>query len=89
MPAPVDDEPELGAMIAELLTSQGHEVDVVTDGRAALERLAGQTYHVILSDLRTGEFLERVGVPSLSKPFTLDEDERLANEVRQGSTVGS
>jgi PAS domain S-box-containing protein len=115
----VDDEAELGVMTAELLTSQGHQVDVVTYGQQALERLATKPYDVILSDLRmpgmdgptlyakvqeqypgherrfvfvTGEtftdgsaaFLKRTGAPSLSKPFTLDEIERVVKEVRRG-----
>jgi PAS domain S-box-containing protein len=113
----VDDEAALGAMIAELLTTQGHQVDVVTDGQHALERLAASRYDVILSDLRmpgmdgpglyaevqkrypgqercfvfltgdtftggTAEFLERSGVPSLAKPFTLDEMERAVLLIR-------
>lgn len=107
----VDDEAALGAMIAELLTTQENLVDVVTDGQQALEKLAACRYDVVLSDLRmpgmdgpalyaevqkrhpgqercfvfltgdtftggTAEFLERSGVPSLAKPFTLDEMER-------------
>jgi CheY-like chemotaxis protein len=116
----VDDEAELGAMIAELLESEGHEVDVVTDGLQALERLARTRYDVVLSDLRmpgmdgptlyeetrkrhpgqerrfvfltgdtftggTGTFLERTGAPSLSKPFTLEEVERVVNDVRNAA----
>ena len=116
----VDDEAELGAMIADVLTSQGHEVDVVTDGRQALDKLAARVYHVILSDMRmpgmdgptlfeearrrhpglersfvfltgdtftggTAEFLARAGVPSLSKPFSLDDIERVVNETRRSS----
>jgi PAS domain S-box-containing protein len=112
----VDDEPQLGAMVAELLISLGHQVDVVTDGQQALEKLAASRYDVILSDLRmpgmdgpslyaavqkrhpgqerrfvfltgdtftgsTAEFLERSGVPNLSKPFTLDEIERVVRQV--------
>lgn len=118
----VDDEPALGAMVAELLTSLGHQVEVVTDGQHALERLAASRYDVILSDLRmpgvdgptlyaevqkrhpgqercfvfltgdtftggTAEFLERSGVPSLSKPFTLDEIERVVDQVRSGGAA--
>jgi two-component system NtrC family sensor kinase len=92
-------------------------VDVVTDGRQALERLTTRRYDVILSDVRmpgmdgpglyaevqkrhpgqerrfvfltgdtftggTAEFLRRSGVPSLSKPFTLDEIERVVDQAR-------
>jgi PAS domain S-box-containing protein len=113
----VDDEVELGAMLADLLTPQGHHVDVVTDGRQALDKLAADTYDVILSDVRmpgldgpalyeearrlhpgqerrfvfitgdtltsgTAEFIARAGVPSLAKPFRLDEIERVVNAAR-------
>ena len=110
----VDDEVELGAMIADLLTPQGHQVDVVTNGREALDKLAAQAYDVVLSDVRmpgldgpalyeearrlhpgqerrfvfitgdtltsgTADFLARSGVPSLAKPFRLDEVERVVS----------
>jgi signal transduction histidine kinase len=113
----VDDETALGAMIAEMLTTQGHRVDVVTDGQQALEKLAACRYDVVLSDLRmpgldgpglyaevqkrhpgqerrfvfitgdtftggTAEFLERSGVPSLAKPFTLEEIARAVAQIR-------
>jgi two-component system NtrC family sensor kinase len=116
----VDDERELGNMIADLLGSAGHQVDVVTDGAQALSRMETRRYDVVLSDLRmpvmdgptlyaetrarhpgqerrfvflTGdtfsgsnaEFLERAGLPCLSKPFTLDEIEQVvASVVRKG-----
>jgi DNA-binding response OmpR family regulator len=116
----VDDEEELGNMIADVLGAAGHRVDVVTDGAQALSRMETRSYDVVLSDLRmpvmdgptlyaetrarhpgqerrfvfltgdtfTGsnaEFLERAGLPCLSKPFTLDEIERVvANVVRKG-----
>jgi CheY-like chemotaxis protein len=119
----VDDEVELGAMIADLLTPRGHQVDVVTNGREALDKLAAQTYDVVLSDVRmpgldgpalyeearrlhpgqerrfvfitgdtltsgTADFLARSGVPSLAKPFRLDEVERVVNAAHApaGST---
>jgi len=64
----VDDEVELGAMIADLLTSQGHEVDVVTDGRQALDKLAAHTYDVIFSDVR---------MPGLDGPALHEEARRV------------
>lgn len=49
----VDDEPEVGAALAALLALDGHEADLATDGRQALERLdATREYDVILTDLK-------------------------------------
>jgi len=116
----VEDEVELADVVAELLSARGHQVDVARNGREALEKLVGQAYHVILSDLRmpemdgptlyaevqrrfpglerrfvfvtgdtfagrTTDFLERTGCPSLAKPFTLEDVERVVNEVRRAS----
>jgi PAS domain S-box-containing protein len=46
-----DDEAEIGAMLKDLLAGFGHRVDVVRDGRAALERLERDRYDVVISDL--------------------------------------
>ncbi len=48
----VDDEPDIAEMLGELLTSAGHRVDLVGSGNEALQRLAQQSYDVILSDLK-------------------------------------
>lgn len=47
----VDDEEDIGALIAEVLKREGYLVDQVGSGAQALERLAGQGYDVVLSDL--------------------------------------
>ena len=51
----VDDESEVAALLAEMLTGEGHRADTVGDGIAALEKLAERPYDVILSDLRMPE----------------------------------
>ena len=48
----IDDEPEVAEIIRESLASEGHSVDVVTSGRAGLERLLFRQYDAILSDVR-------------------------------------
>jgi nitrogen fixation negative regulator NifL len=48
----VDDEVEVGRLLADLLTAEGHEVETASDGAAALEKLEGRDYDLILSDLR-------------------------------------
>ena len=48
----IDDEPEVAEIIRESLFADGHTVDVVSSGRAALERLLFRQYDAILSDVR-------------------------------------
>jgi hypothetical protein len=48
----VDDEPDVAAVLVDLLRSEGHEVDAVLDGGAALERIAARRYDLILSDTK-------------------------------------
>ncbi len=57
----VDDEPEIAAVLAEMLSADGHEVDTAANGRIALARLEERTYDLILSDLRMPE-LDGVGL---------------------------
>jgi PAS domain S-box-containing protein len=47
-----DDEEEICETLGDILRAQGHEADLVSDGRAALARLARESYDLILSDLR-------------------------------------
>ena len=48
----VEDEPIIAGLISDMLMADGHEVDAVNTGQAALERLADHTYDLIVSDLR-------------------------------------
>jgi nitrogen-specific signal transduction histidine kinase/CheY-like chemotaxis protein len=48
----VDDERDIGELIAELLRRQGYEVEYVESAMRALERLRGGTFQGIISDLR-------------------------------------
>jgi len=48
----IDDEPGVAEIIRDSLLADGHQVDVVTSGRAALERLLFRQYDAILSDVR-------------------------------------
>jgi len=47
----IDDEPEAGEILAEVLTSDRIEVEVLQDPSLALERLAQTTFDVVLTDL--------------------------------------
>src|SRR5258707_12787666 len=47
----VDDDPDVSELIALALEGQGHDIDSVESGRAALERLAQHAYDLIVCDL--------------------------------------
>lgn len=51
----VDDEPDVAAVLADLLAGDGHRVEIAPNGARAIERLQAETYDVILSDLRMPE----------------------------------
>lgn len=48
----VDDEPDVADVIAELLRTDGHRVEVVASGQAALDRSAGVQFDLVVSDIR-------------------------------------
>jgi PAS domain S-box-containing protein len=48
----VDDEPEVGETLRDLLAADGHAVDVVNSGAAALASLPQRPYDLVLSDIR-------------------------------------
>ncbi len=47
----VDDDPDVRELIELTLEGQGHDVDRVESGPAALERLAQHAYDLVVSDL--------------------------------------
>jgi PAS domain S-box-containing protein len=51
----VDDEPGIAGVLAEVLQLDGHVVETVGNGEAALEKLAAGGYELILSDIRMPE----------------------------------
>lgn len=48
----VDDEPGVAALLAEMLTLEGHEVETAPNGAIALTKLRGRVYKLILCDLK-------------------------------------
>jgi DNA-binding NtrC family response regulator len=48
----VDDEARVGDLLRRDLTDRGHEVEAVTSSRAAIDRLAGKSYELVITDLR-------------------------------------
>jgi DNA-binding NtrC family response regulator len=63
----VDDEPGIAGVLAEVLQLDGHVVETVGNGAAALEKLAAGRYDLILSDVR---------MPDLDGPALYREVER-------------
>jgi two-component system NtrC family sensor kinase len=48
----VEDEPTVLQLIADVLSEQGHRVDMLLDSRKALDRLKKNSYDLIICDLR-------------------------------------
>lgn len=48
----VDDEPEMRALMRDVLQERGHQVTLAENGRDALKRLGEEDYVVVLTDLR-------------------------------------
>jgi two-component system NtrC family sensor kinase len=48
----VDDQPEVAELVQAVLKDEGHAVDAVYSGRAALDRLAQTAYDLVVCDVR-------------------------------------
>ncbi len=48
----VEDEPTVAALIADVLSEEGHRVDTLLDSRAALGRLGEISYSLVICDLK-------------------------------------
>jgi len=48
----VDDEPDIALTLTDLLESEGHQIDVASTGKSALERMNHRTYDAVLLDIR-------------------------------------
>lgn len=48
----IDDDDDLRALVVRVVKQAGYAVDSAADGQAGLDRLAEQTYEVIVCDLR-------------------------------------
>lgn len=47
----VEDDPELGSLLQEYLGAQGYQVDLEPNGRAAVQRILGDSYALVILDL--------------------------------------
>jgi two-component system NtrC family sensor kinase len=67
----VEDEPTVARLIADVLEDEGFEVDILLDGREALERAAREAYNLVICDMKMPgldgqnfyKSLERAGNP--------------------------
>jgi DNA-binding NtrC family response regulator len=48
----VDDEPDLRVSLGQVLRDEGHDVDLASDGEAAMARLSTRPFDLIVSDVR-------------------------------------
>jgi CheY-like chemotaxis protein len=51
----VDDESMITGVLADMLRADGHQVDSAENGAVALRKLCGQTYDLILCDIKMPE----------------------------------
>ena len=51
----VDDEPDMRALLKDVLEERAHRVQVASNGREALKKLAEEEYSVVLTDIRMKE----------------------------------
>ncbi len=68
----VDDEPEVGELIAEILSRDGYVTTMANSGPEALKRLAERNYAVILSDLKMPD----MGGPKLFEHIEADHPDQ-------------
>jgi signal transduction histidine kinase len=48
----VDDDPDVAMAFSEVLSAQGHLVDIASSSRAALKQIAAGSYKVVVTDMR-------------------------------------
>ncbi len=51
----VDDEPEVAEVLADMLSTDGHQVETAANGTLALDKLRQRTYDLILCDIKMPE----------------------------------
>jgi len=86
----VDDELDLAVLVAEMLKEEGHRVETAGSGAAALEKLAGASFDLVISDVKMpdldgpGLYLEaQRRHPELEKRFLFFTGDSLTETTRQ------
>ena len=85
----IDDEPEIVDTLQEILSAEGHHVDVEADGWEGLDRALNADYDVILSDLRMPS-LDGIGLyralsrkrPEVVRKLAFITGDTLASEIQ-------
>ena len=70
----VEDEPTVARLIADVLEDEGMRVDVLLDGREALDMAARQTYELVICDMK---------MPGLDGQHFYKSLERTGNQLRE------
>jgi len=86
----VEDEPTVARLIADVLEDEGMHVEVLLDGREALARAAGQSFDLVICDMKMPgldgqhfyKSLERSGSP-LRKRFLFVTGDTMAAHTRE------
>jgi CheY-like chemotaxis protein len=86
----VDDDARVAGFLADLLTADGHAVEIAVTGEAAIQRLEQRPYDVIVSDIRLPD-RDGLGLyreiasrrPTLCSRFVFITGYRLAPETRE------
>src|SRR5216683_2025254 len=86
----VEDEPTVARLIADVLEDEGMHVEVLLDGREALARAAGQSFDLVICDIKMPgldgqhfyKSLERSGSP-LRKRFLFVTGDSMAAQTRE------
>jgi PAS domain S-box-containing protein len=85
----VDDEPEVGQSLADILASDGYRVDLAESAQAALDAVARHDYALVLSDVRMPgmsgiELYRRLATlrPELAERFIAITGDTLSASVR-------
>src|SRR6267154_6734271 len=86
----VEDEPTVARLIADVLEDEGMHVDVLLDGREALDRAARQTFDLVICDMKMPgldgqhfyKSLERSGNP-LRDRFLFVTGDTIAAQTRE------
>ena len=82
----VDDEPDIGQLLADILERDGHRVERALSGRDALARLGNGPVDLIISDLRMPD----MDGPSLYRRLVSEQPELAERMVFvTGDTLGA
>ncbi|MBI3075504.1 MAG: sigma-54-dependent Fis family transcriptional regulator, partial [Deltaproteobacteria bacterium] len=71
----VDDEENMTYFLSQLLGQQGYQVEVATDGQAAIDRIQGSIYDLVISDIRLP------GLDDMAVLKAIRESDPLANVI--------